>query len=91
MVKGKMDTSSNILSGLSALLSVTLENPIAQWTLFALSVASLALGIILRIWNIIKEKKKDGRIDSEDTYEILHEAKEAIDEAKEELKGDEKK
>lgn len=91
MVKCKMDTTSNILSGISALLSTTLENPIAQWTLFALSVASLALGIILRIWNIIKEKKKDGRIDAEDTFEILNEAKDAIDDAKDELKGDKDK
>ena len=77
-------TISYLGSAISFLVSAIQENPIAQWILLGLGIASGLLSIImslLRLFDKVKESLKDGKIDDEERKQIG----EAFDDLKDEI------
>ena len=66
-------TISYLGSAVSFIISAIQENPIAQWILLGLGIASGLLSIImslLRLFDKVKESLKDGKIDDEERKQI---------------------
>lgn len=66
-------TISYLGSAISFIISAIQENPIAQWILLGLGIASGILSIImslLRLFDKVKESLKDGKIDDEERKQI---------------------
>lgn len=77
-------TISYLGSAISFLVSAIQENPIAQWILLGLGIASGLLSIIMsliRLFDKVKESLKDGKIDDEERKQIG----EAFDDLKDEI------
>lgn len=77
-------TISYLGSAISFLVSAIQENPIAQWILLGLGIASGVLSIImslLRLFDKVKDSLKDGKIDDEERKQIG----EAFDDLKDEI------
>ena len=77
-------TISYVGSAISFLVSAVQENPIAQWILLGLGIASGLLSIImslLRLFDKVKDSLKDGKIDDEERKQIG----EAFDDLKDEI------
>ena len=77
-------TISYLGSAISFLVSAIQENPIAQWILLGLGIASGLLSIImslLRLFDKVKDSLKDGKIDDEERKQIG----EAFDDLKDEI------
>ena len=77
-------TISYLGSAISFIVSAVQENPIAQWILLGLGIASGLLSIILsllRLFDKVKDSLKDGKIDDEERKQIG----EAFDDLKDEI------
>lgn len=77
-------TISYLGSAISFIVSAIQENPIAQWILLGLGIASGLLSIILsllRLFDKVKDSLKDGKIDDEERKQIG----EAFDDLKDEI------
>ena len=77
-------TISYLGSAISFLVSAVQENPIAQWILLGLGIASGLLSIImslLRLFDKVKDSLKDGKIDDEEKKQIG----EALDDLKDKI------
>lgn len=77
-------TISYLGSAVSFIISSIQENPIAQWILLGLGIASGLLSItlsLLRLFDKVKDSLKDGKIDDEERKQIG----EAFDDLKDEI------
>lgn len=83
---------SYIAGGASAMISALLDNPVAQWTVFGLSILLIVLNIISTIISLWKKAKADGKVTLDEVKDIVDGAadavKDGIDQMKEENKKD---
>lgn len=83
---------SYICGGASAMISALLDNPVAQWTIFGLSILLIVLNIISTIISLWKKAKSDGKITIDEIGDIVEGASDALKDGIESLKkGEEDK
>lgn len=74
------------------MISALLDNPVAQWTVFGLSILLIVLNIISTIISLWKKAKADGKVTLDEVKDIVDGAadavKDGIDQMKEENKKD---
>lgn len=80
---------SYIAGGASAMISALLDNPVAQWTVFGLSILLIVLNIISTIIGLWKKAKADGKITIDEVKDIVDGAADAVKDGVDQLKGKE--
>ena len=88
---GKSVDCFNIVSfvsgGLSALLSTVMDNPIAQWVIFGLSLALIILNIISSAISAYKKAKSDGKVTLDEVQQIIEDSADKLQDGLDGLKG----
>lgn len=78
---------SYIAGGVSAMISAALDNPVAQWTIFGLSILLIVLNIISTIISLWKKAKADGKVTLDEVKDIVDGAADAVKDGIEQMKG----
>ena len=80
---------SYIAGGISAMISAALDNPVAQWTIFGLSILLIVLNIISTIISLWKKAKADGKVTLDEVKDIVDGAADAVKDGIDQMKGKE--
>ena len=80
---------SYIAGGASAMISALLDNPVAQWTIFGLSILLIVLNIISTIISLWKKAKADGKVTLDEVKDIVDGAADAVNDGLDQIKGQE--
>lgn len=80
---------SYIAGGASAMISALLDNPVAQWTIFGLSILLIVLNIISTIISLWKKAKADGKVTLDEVKDIVDGAADAVKDGLDQMKGKE--
>lgn len=78
---------SYIAGGASAMISALLDNPVAQWTIFGLSILLIVLNIISTIISLWKKAKADGKVTIDEVQDIIEGAADAVKDGIDQIKG----
>lgn len=81
---------SFVSGGLSAILSAVMDNPIAQWVIFGLSIALIILNIISSAISAYKKAKSDGRVTLDEVQQIIEDSADKLQAGLDDLKRKDK-